>query len=166
MKFVRGFVISGILSKDQLVWNLDCFLGAIAFSVFNYKSCLTGEPASACWLATFKFRVRLTMSFIITRLAVSLLDSTFVPRRVYKFLCLFPLCFLRMCVFSFFYSFLLGAHTQLTHLASQRSCSSCGGCVCVVGFCRARFVCVEAHTHMHTYVTNKNNLSFSLSSEA
>lgn len=118
-------------------------MGAIAFSVFNYKSCLTGK--SACWFATFKFRVRLTMSFIITRLAVSLLDSTFVPRRVYKFLCLFSV----LRVFSF--SFLLGAHTQLTHLASQRSCYSCGVCVfvCVVGFCKARFVCVEAHTHAY-----------------
>lgn len=148
MKFVRGFVISGILSKDQLVWNLDCFLGAIAFSVFNYKSCLTGEPASACWLATFKFRVRLTMSFIITRLAVSLLDSTFVPRRVYKFLCLFSLCFLRMCVFSFYFHFYWG-HTHNLRIWHPKEVPPRVECVCC-GFLQGTFrMCGGAHTHVY-----------------
>lgn len=135
-------------------------MGAIAFSVFNYKSCLTGK--SACWFATFKFRVRLTMSFIITRLAVSLLDSTFVPRRVYKFLCLFSV----LRVFSF--SFLLGAHTHNLRIWHPKEVAPRVECVCLcVLWVSARHVSyVWRHTHMHTYVTNKNNLSFSLSSEA
>lgn len=122
-------------------------MGAIAFSVFNYKSCLTGE--SACWFATFKFRVRLTMSFIITRLAVSLLDSTFVPRRVYKFLCLFSV--LRVCVFSFLFFHFYWGHTHNLRIWHPKEVASRVECVCeyVVGFCKARFVCVEAHTHAY-----------------
>lgn len=118
-------------------------MGAIAFSVFNYKSCLTGK--SACWFATFKFRVRLTMSFIITRLAVSLLDSTFVPRRVYKFLCLFSV--LRVCVFSF--SFLLGAHTHNLRIWHPKEVAPRVECVCC-GFLQGTFrMCGGTHTCIH-----------------
>lgn len=137
-------------------------MGAIAFSVFNYKSCLTGE--SACWFATFKFRVRLTMSFIITRLAVSLLDSTF-PDAFTSFSACF-LFFVCVCFLFFFFIFIGGTHTTYAFGIPKKLLLVWSVCVSMLWVSARHVSYVWRHTHMHTYVTNKNNLSFSLSSEA
>lgn len=102
-------------------------------------------------MATFKFRVRLTMSFIITRLAVSLLDSTFVPRRVYKFLCLFSLCFLRMCVFSFFFifTFIGGTHTTYAFGIPKKLLLVWSVCVFWVSAGHVSYVWRRTHTCIH-----------------
>lgn len=148
-QFNRWFCQFTNIIKGPSCLTSKLLCGQLHFQ-FSIISPLPQRPAPA----TFKFRVRLTMSFIITRLAVSLLDSTFVPRRVYKFLCLFSL-------FGSLFSVLLGAHTTRTQTHTHTTYAFgipmklllvCLNVCLPVGFCKARFACVW-HTHTCTHMS-------------
>lgn len=86
------------------------------------------------------------MPFIITRLAVSLLDSTFVPRRVYKFLCLFLVFLLFLFIFCFLF---IGNKTYNLLFAKPHNLriwhpKEVAPCVCVCWLCGVVWHCVVA----------------------